>query len=162
MIDKLLGFIPLPYKLVITCVIAVAIGAYGFSLGYAWNKDDLDACESTVDDIRRISDALETENERIKLDSEKVTRDVSERWADVVAFNKRNPTIVRVRDNCEVPVPNTTTGIDGRPTNQGLGSAGNATLTASQCEKRLNDALGDAAQLMALQEWVRKQNEVTK
>ena len=107
--------------------------------------------------------SLESERQRAAIESERITGDVSKAWADALDHARRNPRIIRVRDNaCEVPVPNPTGGIDGRPPHEGFGSAGDATITASQCEAYLNQGIADAAQLMALQRWIRKQSEATK
>lgn len=140
--------IPLPYTLAAAGIALVA----SFFLGYNYG----------LEKYYDLKSAVAQEQNRAAAESERVTGEIAKGWANSLAWHRNNPRIVRVRDNCGVQVPGTPGGIDGRPPHQRLGAGGDATLTASQCETRLNDALGDAAQLMALQAWIKQQNQVTK
>ena len=163
MIEKLLGLIPLPVKIGGIAVAAAFIFGGGVKVGLWWNADDLKECESVVDDIERINYALEKENERIKLDSEKVTRDVSERWADVVAFNKRNPSIVRVRQDCsgQGGLSSTASSTSGLNATVGIEALSATGITSKECETQLKMGYRDASRLEFLIDWINQQHQVS-
>lgn len=155
--------IPLQLKLAAAGIAAAVVFAGGVKLGLWWNADDLAECEATVSEIERVSDALAKENERIRLASEQVTRDVSASWSAALDWQRANPRIVRVRENCSgasgmpaVSIP--ASGLNAGTAHGGLG----AVLDAAQCEARLNDAVVDVAQLLHLQHWIRQQGEIGK
>ncbi len=152
--------IPLPYKLAGAAVALIAAGAWGFSLGLAWNADDLAECESTIETIKGVQYELEQKAEHQRLVSERITQDVSKRWADALRIAESNPRIVRVRQDCggtggmpSVSIP--ATGLSTGTSIEGL----NTVLDAAACEKRLNDGIVDAAQLAHLIYWVKQQSK---
>lgn len=132
--------IPLPYKLAGFAVAAVVIFFLGRENGLSKYYD--------------FKSWVEAEQARAKAESDRVTSETAQGWAAAVDWHRRNPRIVRVRDNCEVQVPGAPTGTDE--------AAASGTINSEQAETYLNQGILDAAQLLHLQDWIRKQQEVTK
>jgi hypothetical protein len=158
----MINLIPLPYKLAAAGVAVIAAGAYGFSLGWAWNADDLTECESTVESVREISHALEVKNEAIRLEAERVTADVSQRWSAALDHARANPRIVRVHQDCGGAggMPGLSATASG---NAGLQASGGETwLTANQCERLASDSMIDREWIDLAQEFMARQHEASK
>lgn len=156
--------IPIQLKLAAAGIAAAVVFGGGVKVGLWWHADDLAECEATVSEIERVSDALAKENERIRLASEQVTREVSQRWADVVAWRDANPRIVRVRENCSgasgMPgLSATASGTQGLQTGSGEGWL---SLSVGQCEALANDSILDAEWIRLVKEWVQRQGEIGK
>lgn len=156
--------IPIQLKLAAAGIAAAVVFTGGVKVGLWWNADDLAECEATVSEIERASDALAKENERIRLASEQVTREVSQRWADVVAWRDANPRIVRVRENCSgasgMPgLSATASGTQGLQVGSGEGWL---SLSVGQCEALANDSLLDDQWIRLVKEWVQRQREIGK
>lgn len=156
--------IPIQLKLAAAGIAAAVVFAGGVKVGLWWNADDLAECEATVSEIERASDALAKENERIRLASEQVTSEVSQRWADVVAWRDANPRIVRVRENCSgasgMPgLSATASGTQGLQVGSGEGWL---SLSVGQCETLANDSLLDDQWIRLVKEWVQRQREIGK
>lgn len=156
--------IPLQLKLAAAGIAAAVVFAGGVKLGLWWNADDLAECEATVSEIERASDALAKENERIQLAAEQVTRDVSNSWAAALDHARRNPRIVRVRENCGgasgMPgLSATASGTQGLQVGSGEGWL---SLSVGQCEALANDSLLDDQWIRLVKEWVQRQGEIGK
>lgn len=156
--------IPLQLKLAAAGIAAAVVFAGGVKLGLWWHADDLAECEAVVDKVQEASYALAKENERIRLASEQVTREVSQRWADVVAWRDANPRVVRVRENCSgaggMPgLSATASGTQGLQVGSGEGWL---SLSVGQCEALANDSLLDDQWIRLVKEWVQQQGEIGK
>jgi hypothetical protein len=103
---------------------------------------------------------VESKQKQAAAESERINAEVAAGWAAGLAWHRNNPRLVRVRDSCSVPVSASAGGLDERTATQGLSAKADVIFTARECEARLNDGIVDAAQLMALQDWVRKQSEI--
>jgi len=107
--------------------------------------------------------ALEKDHEDRKMESERITADVSHAWSASLDWYKRNPRVVRVHaDSCPAglrPLPLATTGADARPAEPGLGAYTDVAL--ADCEARLNKAVHDAAQVLHLVDWIKQQHEAS-
>jgi hypothetical protein len=157
----MINLIPLPYKLAAAGVAVIAAGAYGFSLGWAWNADDLTECESTVESVREISHALEVKNEAIRLEAERVTADVSQRWSAALDHARANPRIVRVQDHsCPGGVPAFPGSTAGLNAANGIAALSATEITAAECETQLNMGYRDASKHEFLMDWIKQQQGV--
>lgn len=151
-------------KFLLALVIAIASFLAGMKVGSMLGKADLMECRERVALMEAVSNELQKEIAEQRLVSERITADVSQRWADALAWQRANPRVVRVRDEAcgsgggMSGLSTASAGLDVGTAHSGLG----AYLTAAQCEERLNQAVLDAAQLMWLQEWIREQQRVSK
>lgn len=140
-------------------IAAAVVFAGGVKVGLWWNAGDLAECEATVSEIERASDALEKENERIRMASAQVTRDVSNSWAAALDHARANPRTVRVRQDCGgasgMPgLSATATGTQGLQVGRGEGGL---SLSVGQCETLANDSLLDDQWIRLVKEWIAAQ-----
>ena len=157
MIEKLIGFVPLPVKLGVVAIAAVGAFAYGFSLGLGWNADDLAECEGFVKEMEAANVRVAEAN-RIKIEqAEQTTREVANAYVrnsdrierDLVS---RLAGLRREASNCATSalVAASTASPDEAPTKSGA-SAKSFEATCFEIER---NAAGDALQMMWLQHWV--------
>lgn len=146
-------------KLIIAIAIAVFSFLAGIKSGLWLGKNDLAECQQLRYEMEAKSNELAQKNTEQRLLSERITADVSQRWADALAWERAHPRVVRVRDETcgsgsgVSSIPASSAGLNAGTAHSGL----SAYLTASQCEERLNQAVMDAAQLMWLQQWIKQQ-----
>lgn len=107
---------------------------------------------------------LEADAAKARLESERITTDVSLAWQSALDHAARNPRIVRVQAPCD---PSGLRSVSSAPgitaqtaIEPGLGASIN--VAAEDCEVRLNNAVVDAAMVLHLQSWVQQQHEVSK
>ena len=115
-------------------------------------------------DVREAEKRAAAEAEQERLGRERITEDVSRRWADALDLASRDPVVRVLPRNCNLPQAGTlpVAGLkpDAATAQPGLG--GTVLVAGEECESRLNNAAHDAAQVMMLQEWARRQHEVVK
>ncbi len=146
-----LSLIPLPYKLAAVAIAALALFGFGYWKGYQNEHDKFVTFKSAVEQAQ---EQIRIENER-KLAalndlSDRYERDL--RSAHVALADKR----VRVSNNCGQggvqAVPAHAGGLAQLPQQEsGLGSG--RSITAQECEKRINWAVEDAAMIEWYKSW---------
>lgn len=156
--------IPIQLKLAAAGIAAAVVFTGGVKVGLWWHADDLAECEATVSEIERVSDELRKESEEQRLVSERITADVSQRWSAALDHARRNPRIVRVRENCSgasgMPgLSATASGTQGLQVGSGEGWL---SLSVGQCEALANDSLLDDQWIRLVKEWVQQQGEIGK
>lgn len=138
-----------PYSYLVGVVILLASHGYVYFTGREHGLEKYYALHAN----------LESERQQTAIASERLTRDVSQSWADALDFARRNPRIVRVRDNgCGLQIPKPAGQLDAAPIEPGFST----TVDVAECEARLTNAVIDASQLAHLQYWIKLQNEVTE
>ena len=163
MIDSILGFFT--QKILLAVCGALAGIALVFFLLYRSATHDLRDLQTSFSVAQAKADA---EAARLRAESERIARESSEGWSAAVDYWRANPRLVRVRDsgNCALlrPVSTPPGQLDARPAQQGLDTDFHAALEVSiaECEKRLNDAVLDAAQLIHIQNWIRDQHAASQ
>ena len=160
----MIDFIPTPYKLIGLAVAAVIVFAMGYLKGYENANDKYLAFKA---DVAAQTAILEANAEKARLESERVTADVSKAWSAALNHQRANPRIIRVRDTsgCTTglrPLPNATGLVDATTEEQRFGPGGDVAISIAQCEQVANDAIVDAAHLLHLQEWVKQQSEIQR
>lgn len=157
-----------PYSIAGAAVIAVAIaataGTYGFTLGFAWNADDLAECNTTITQVREAQDALEKAANARQLVQQREMADAEKRWNLALAHARNNPRLVRVQQPADCgagglsPASTAASGLNATAASPGPFTV----LDAAQCEARLTDGILDAAQLAHLQHYLQLQSETYK
>ena len=154
--------IPTPYKIAAAGVAAVALFAAGFTWGFSWRADTVAELKSTISQMEETYAALEKKHEEQRLVQERIVEDVSQRWADAVAWNDAHPRTVRVRENCSgasaIPGLSVT-----RQKADGLQASGRETwITTDRCEGIANDSMIDREWIILMKDFVTKQHEASK
>ena len=115
-------------------------------------------------EVEAAQETLEANAEKARLESERITTDVSLAWQSALDHATRNPRIVRVQAPCNPsglrPV-SSAPGLTPQTTAEhGLGAS--IHVAVEECEAIANNAVIDAAMVLHLQSWVRQQHEVKR
>lgn len=151
------GFLLSPSGIMATLIVVLSLSNVLFFKLWQGKADELAEYRANVVAQQQ---ALAAEAARAKDESDRISRDTAAGWAAAVEWHRRNGGAIRVRSDCNPatlrPVPAASGEPTVSPVQQGFGTE----LDVAQCETRVNGAVFDAAQLIWLQEWVRKQHEV--
>lgn len=160
----MIDLIPLPYKIAGIALVMIICAVLGYMKGYENANDKYLAFKT---DVAQQTAQLEADAEKARLESERVTADVSKAWAAALNHARANPRIVRVRDtSCGASSLSSVsaTGLkpDATSVEQEFGARADVALSVAQCEEVANNAVMDAAALLHLQAWVKQQSEVQR
>jgi hypothetical protein len=138
--------------------ILLAISLYSLSITYLYNGIHKDFAKFKTD-VEVAQQQAERDADALKLEQEKIIKDVSVRWAD--AYTIKRP-IVRVLRPCsDLPesqtLPTVAPGDDGLQT-----SSGESWIAALECEQIANDAILDREWIDLAKKFVLENHEASK
>jgi hypothetical protein len=152
----MLDLVPLPYKIGLIAIAAVAIAAFSYSKGYDHANDKYLVFAA---DVRAQQELLRAEHARKLQAVTAVHRQVEHEYAQARAALAAGPRVVRVRDTCSgsgiLPgVSDAAKGLDA--------TAEAGAIDPAQCETYLNAGIADATQLIWLQRFIIDAHEASK
>ena len=155
----MIDFIPLPYKLAGLALAMVICAVLGYMKGYENANDKYLAFKA---DVAQQTAILEANAEKARLETDRITADVSKAWAAALDHARANPRTIRVSAGCDStglrPLSTPAEGLNGAS----LSSGEERTITTEQCEAVANDSLLDDQWIRLVKEWVKQQSEVQR
>ena len=150
-----------PYFLITAVTAACLFAGLGYVYGWQTGMEKYYGYKSKVDAAEEAG-RRDAEERQVAMD--RVVADVSGAWADALSHARGNPVVRVLHTGCGLRQTGTlpATGLKPPATADEQGLGREILVTIDQCEQRLAYAAQDAAQVLALQDFIKRVHEASK
>lgn len=140
-----------------------AVAIYAGIMTYFY-RSAVHACADFRADVAAAQEQNEEDRKAREIEYRNISKQTGDAWAAALAYSRSHPVVRVLRPDCHsgkgTSVSFASAGLDVGTAEPGLGRE--VVVAVEECETRLNNAAQDAAQVIVLQNWIKRVYEASK